>query len=219
MKNKLSPSLICLDPLNLREEIKQLEEGGADMLHVDFLDGHFSPSMPLGFDLARRVRETTKLPFDVHVMVSDGFKCFDDIAKLKPYQIIFQIETLNHPYETLQRFKDLGCKVGVAIQPATTLTALDWILDICDVVLFMAIEPGFASHNVQFIPSTYEKISTFYDQIELQDRECEIELDGRVSLDVMRNLKDKVTTFVCGSSCLNRKDLEGSIEYVRNILE
>ena len=140
----LSPSLICLDMCNLEREVKTLEKAGIKMLHVDILDGHFSPSMPLRLDTVRQLRAKTDMFFDCHVMVTEQDYFVDELLDIGVDQIVFHGETQPHIDGMLNRIHAKGVKAGVALKPATPLSELEYVLDKCDTVLLMLINPGYA---------------------------------------------------------------------------
>ena len=140
----ISPSLICLDMCNLEQEVKKLERSGIEMLHVDILDGHFSPSMPLGLDTVRQLRRKTDLFFDCHVMVTEQDYFVDELLDIGADQVVFHAETQPHIDGMLNRIHAAGAKAGVALKPATPLTQLEYVLEKCDTVLLMLINPGYA---------------------------------------------------------------------------
>lgn len=214
---KLSPSLLCLNHLNVLQQVHQIEEGGADMLHVDILDGHFSPSMPLGFEMIKQLRKEVTIPFDVHVMVQDNPYFFDEICGIGFEEITFQLESVGHPDDLIStlRRRMPKAKVGVALKPSTPLTSVEYLLETCDKVLLMAIEPGYASYDVKPLPYIDRKILDLYNMVKERGLDVEIELDGRVSLEVMQKWKGVITTFVCGSASLQRDNLVQSLKDIR----
>ena len=140
-----SPSLICLDMCNLEMQVKELEESGIRMLHIDILDGYFSPSMPLGLDTVRQLRKKTDMFFDCHIMTQRPDFFVDELIDIGVQQINFQIETCDHIDGMLNKIHDVGIRAGVALKPATPLYQLEYILEKCDSVLLMLINPGYAS--------------------------------------------------------------------------
>lgn len=131
----ISPSLICLDLCELGGQVRALERAGAEMIHVDILDGHFSPSMPLGLETVRQLRARTSLAFDCHVMTTDQAFFVDELLDIGAWQIVFQVEGQRHVHGMLDRIRARGARAGVALAPATPLCALDFVLEECDAVL------------------------------------------------------------------------------------
>ena len=210
----LSPSLICLDMCNLEREVKTLEKAGIKMLHVDILDGHFSPSMPLGLDTVRQLRAKTDMFFDCHVMVTEQDYFVDELLDIGVDQIVFHGETQPHIDGMLNRIHAKGVKAGVALKPATPLSELEYVLDKCDTVLLMLINPGYAFVKGE-IQVTYadRKIRELRKMITDRGLKTKIEVDGRISPDNIRTYgKSDVDIFVTGSTCIKKDNMEQSLE-------
>ena len=209
----LSPSLICLDMCNLESQTRALERNGIKMLHVDILDGHFSPSMPLGLDTVRQLRAKTELAFDCHVMVTEQDYFVDELLDIGVQQITFHAETQPHIDGMLNRIHAKGVRAGVALKPATPLSVLDYVLEKCDAVLLMLINPGYAfMKGEKQVSYANRKIRELRKMIEARGLNTKIELDGRIS---KQNIEDwgggAADIFVTGSTCLKRDDLDGSL--------
>ncbi|HCF15095.1 MAG TPA: ribulose phosphate epimerase [Eubacterium sp.] len=210
----ISPSLICLDMCNLETEVKKLEKAGVKMLHVDILDGHFSPSMPLGLDTVRQLRSKTDMFFDCHVMVTEQDYFVDELLDIGVDQIVFHGETQPHIDGMLNRIHARGVKAGVALKPATPLSELEYVLDKCDTVLLMLINPGYAFvKGEKQVAYAKRKITELRKMIDDRQLDTKIELDGRVSMENIENYgKELADIFVTGSTCLKKDDLDGSLE-------
>lgn len=209
----ISPSLICLDMCNLESQVRTLEANGVNMLHIDILDGHFSPSMPLGLETVRQLRAKTNLAFDCHIMVTEQDYFVDELLDIGVQQITFQAETQPHIDGMLNHIHSQGVRAGVALKPATSLTALDYVLEKCDAVLLMLINPGYASSKGEAQTVYAErKIRELRAMIDGRGLGTKIELDGRISA---KNIEDwgkgLADIFVAGSTCLKRDDLAGSL--------
>lgn len=210
----ISPSLICLDMCNLEQQVKLLEKSGIKMLHVDILDGHFSPSMPLGLDTVRQLRAKTNLQFDCHVMVSEQDYFVDELLDIGVEQIVFHAETQPHIDGMLNRIHARGVKAGVALKPATSLSALDYVLEKCDTVLLMLINPGYAFvKGEKQVAYADRKIKELRHKIDAMGLDTKIEVDGRIS---PQNIQDYgsglVDIFVTGSTCIDRNHMEESFD-------
>ena len=208
----ISPSLICLDMCNLESQIRLLEQSGIGMLHVDILDGHFSPSMPLGLDTVRQLRAKTGLAFDCHVMVTEQDYFVEELLDIGVEQIVFHGETQPHIDGMLNRIHDRGVRAGVALKPATPLSTLEYVLEKCDTVLLMLINPGYAfAKSEKQVPYAERKIRELRQMITERGLNTRIELDGRIS---PKNLEDwgggEADIFVTGSTCLKRDALAES---------
>ena len=208
----LSPSLICLDQCNLERQVRTLEDSGVGLLHVDILDGHFSPSMPLGLEAVRQLRARTGMPFDVHLMAENPEFFVDELLGMGVDQIVFQIESAPHVDMLLGRIHAAGVRAGVALKPSTPLSALDYVLERCDAVLLMLINPGYASSAGESQgPYAERKIREARALIDARHPQTKLEIDGRVSpADIRRYGGGTVDVFVAGSTCLNKADLAGS---------
>ncbi|MBQ7560478.1 MAG: ribulose-phosphate 3-epimerase [Synergistaceae bacterium] len=216
----ISPSLICLDMCNLESQVKILEQAGINYLHVDILDGHFSPSMPLGLDTVRQLRAKTGLKFDCHVMTTEQDYFVDELLDIGAEQITFHAETQPHIDGMINRIHSKGVKAGVALKPSTPLNVLDYVLEKCDVILLMLINPGYAFvKGEQQVIYAERKIKDLRSMIQTRKLDTKIELDGRIS---EKNIIDWGKTgladiFVTGSTCLKRDDLLNSLRRLKNL--
>ena len=184
----ISPSLICLDLCNLEQQVRLVEESGIRMLHVDILDGHFSPSMPLGLETVKQLRKKTDLEFEAHVMTANPQYFIDELLECGVSQIVFHIETADHVDGLLNYIHGKGVRAGVALKPGTPLTVLDYVLDKCDAVLLMLINPGFAQCAGEAQVSYGDrKIRDLRKMIDDRGLDTGIILDGRIS---PKNIED-----------------------------
>lgn len=220
-KCNISPSLICLDMLNLTEQIRQLEESGIKMLHVDILDGHFSPSMPLGFETLMQLRKITDMPFECHVMADPPEYFVDELLSIGVQQITFHMETATHIDGLINRIHDAGVRAGLALKPATSLAALDYEIEKCDSVLIMQINPGYASSKGESrVAFADRKIRDLRKMIDERGLDTKIIIDGRVSLENIREYgKDIVDVFVGGTTAIKRTDIPGFVKSLMEIRE
>lgn len=208
----ISPSLICLDMCNLESQIRILEQSGIQVLHVDILDGHFSPSMPLGLDTVRQLRQKTDMFFDCHVMVENQDFFVDELLDIGVQQIVFHAETQPHIDGMINRIHAKGVKAGIALKPSTPLSTVEYVLDKCDSVLLMLINPGYAFlKGEKQVAYADRKIRQLRQMINERGLDTKIELDGRISPENIRTYgKDLADVFVTGTTCLDRNDLSGS---------
>lgn len=202
----LAPSLISLDDCNMVGLTSDLEKNGFDTLHVDIIDGYFSPDMPLGVTSVVRLAPKTNMKFDVHLMVNDNHFFVDEMLKAKPYQMCFHLESEPHPDMLLSHIRRSGVRAGVALKPSTPLCQLEYILERCDFIMIMLINPGYAHIPGETkVPYAARKVAELREMIDKRGLDTEIEIDGRVSLaDVETYAKLGVTQFVCGSSCFDK---------------
>lgn len=214
-----SPSLICLDMCNLEAQVRKLEKAGIKMLHVDILDGHFSPSMPLGLDTVRQLRAKTDMQFDCHVMVTEQDYFVNELLDIGVEQIVFHAETQPHVDGMLNRIHARGVRAGIALKPSTPLTGLEYVLEKCDTVLLMLINPGYAFVKGEKQVSYAErKITELREMIDRYGFETKIEVDGRISPENIRKYgSGDVDIFVTGSTCIDRRNMEESFETLNQI--
>ena len=217
----ISPSLICLDMLHLEDQIRELEANGIQMLHIDILDGHFSPSMPLGFEAVKQLRKITDLVFECHVMTDCPEYFINELLKIGVEQITFQIETASHIDELINYIHSRNVRVGVALKPATSLRVLDYIIEKCDEVLLMQINPGFASgKNEEKVLYADRKIREARELIDKSELKTKLAIDGRVSIEQIQKYGEKIVDiFICGTTCINRHDITKSLLNLTDLRE
>jgi len=203
---------------NLESQVKILEQAGINYLHVDILDGHFSPSMPLGLDTVRQLRAKTGLKFDCHVMTTEQDYFVDELLDIGAEQVIFHAETQPHIDGMINRIHAKGVKAGVALKPSTPLSVLDYVLEKCDVILLMLINPGYAFvKGEQQVIYAERKIRDLRDMINSRKLDTKIELDGRISEKNIIDWAGLADIFVTGSTCLKRDDLLNSLRRLENL--
>ena len=152
---KIAPSVLSADFSKLGEEIKKIEEGGADYVHLDVMDGHYVPNITFGPPIIRDIRKITKLPFDVHLMIDKPEKFIREFAEAGSDIITVHAEATTHLHRTIQEIKSLGKRAGVSLNPATPLDVLDYIIEDLDLILIMSVNPGFGGQS--FIPAIFNK--------------------------------------------------------------
>lgn len=177
---KLAPSILSADFSALAEDVKKIEEGGADYIHVDVMDGHFVPNISFGAPVMKGLKGKTALPFDVHLMIEDPDRYIEDFVMDQTAYITVHQEACIHLNRTVQHIKAMGVKAGVSINPATPVSALSCILDDVDMVLIMSVNPGFGGQK--FIPGALDKVRELADLRARRGLEFVIEIDGGVSL-------------------------------------
>lgn len=214
-----APSLIsCCDLCNLEQSIRMLECSGVEMLHVDILDGYFSPSMPLGLDTVRELRERTDLFFDCHVMVNEQDYFVDELLDIGVQQIVFHAETQPHMDGMLNRIHAKGVKAGVALKPATPLSTLDYVLEKCDTVLLMLINPGYAFvRGESQVSYANRKVRELRKMIDDRGLPTKIELDGRISPENIRTYGRDVDLYVVGSTCVKKDSLAADFQRLNQL--
>lgn len=219
----LSPSLIsCCDLCALTDSVQLMESKGIKSLHVDILDGHFSPSMPIGLDTVRQLRKRTSMVFDVHVMTSSNEFFVDELIDMGVDQIVFHGEAEKHLDYQLNKIHSAGLRAGVALKPGTSLTVLDYVIDKCDAVLLMLINPGYAQNKSEGqVPYAMRKLNDLHDMISSRGLNTRVIIDGRIS---KQNLEYCIPsgladTFVLGSTCLDKNNLATSIDGFKHFVD
>ncbi|MGB9840193.1 ribulose-phosphate 3-epimerase, partial [Thermovenabulum sp.] len=178
---KIAPSILSADFSNLEQEIKKVEDFGADFIHIDVMDGNFVPNITLGPCVIESIRKVTNLPFDVHLMIEYPERYLKDFAEAGADIISFHQEATRHVHRTIQDIKKFGKKAGIAINPATPVSLIEDILEEVDLILVMSVNPGFGGQS--FIKSTLKKISTLKQIILKNDYKTLIEVDGGINED------------------------------------
>jgi len=180
-KIQISPSILSADFSQLKNEIKKLEQAGADMIHVDVMDGHFVPNLTIGPPVIKSLRAHTNLPFDVHLMISPVHKYIKDYADAGANIITIHPEATNDLKESIKYIRDLGKKVGVSLNPETPLEIIENFLKDIDLVLIMSVHPGFGGQK--FMPEVLEKVKKLRNIIIEKKLELDIEIDGGIDFD------------------------------------
>ena len=180
-KIQISPSILSADFSELKNEIKKLEQAGADMIHVDVMDGHFVPNLTIGPPVIKSLRGHTNLPFDVHLMISPVHKYIKDYADAGANIITIHPEATNDLKESIKHIRDLGKKVGVSLNPETPLEIVENFLQDIDLVLIMSVHPGFGGQK--FMPEVLEKVKKLRNIIIEKKLELDIEIDGGIDFD------------------------------------
>ena len=211
---KVAPSILSANFSNLANEVDKVEKAGADILHIDIMDGHFEPNITMGPPIVASLREKTSLPFDVHLMISEPDKFIDDFVKAGADIICVHQEACTHLNRTIYNIKDRGIKAAVALNPATSLSTLDYVLDDIDMILLMTVNPGFGGQA--FIKSMVNKISDLKKIVDEKKLILDIEVDGGINGD---NVKDVIAAganvIVAGSYIYKAKDIKGAIDSLR----
>ena len=214
---KIAPSILSADFLKLGEEIKAAEAAGADMLHIDIMDGHFVPNITIGSSIVKSIRKITPLPLDVHLMIEEPDKYLRDFIKAGADYLTVHYEASVHLHRTIQRIKESGIKAGVSLNPATPIWSLEHILPDADIALLMSVNPGFGGQD--FIPQIIDKIKTLKNLLREKGFPTLIEVDGGVKLE---NAADIISAgadiLVMGSAFFNSKNYETTIKQFREIV-
>ena len=211
---KIAPSILSADFSRLYDEIKAVEEAGADYIHIDVMDGHFVPNITFGPLIVKAVRKITDLVLDVHLMISDPDKFIDAFIDAGADIVTVHMEATIHLHRTVQKIKSRGKKAGVSLNPTTPLNTLDYILDELDLVLLMTVNPGFEAQD--FIYSVVPKIKALRKEIDKRGLKCEIEVDGGINMETISVASSAgADVFVAGSAIFYSKDYKETIKRMK----
>ncbi|UQF70619.1 ribulose-phosphate 3-epimerase [Vagococcus lutrae] len=212
---KLAPSILSADFANLERDVKLVEAGGADYIHIDVMDGQFVPNITLGPNIVAALRPVTKLPLDVHLMIVQPERFIPDFAKAGADIIVIHQESTPHLHRGIQMIKNEGVKAGVVINPGTPVSAIAHVLEMVDLVLVMTVNPGFGGQS--FIENTLGKIEELAILREQHGYHYEIEVDGGIQPDTARLCaKAGADVFVAGSYVYNHEDPKGQLAKLRD---
>jgi ribulose-phosphate 3-epimerase len=204
---KIAPSLLSADFANLKEEIKKVEKGGADYLHLDVMDGMFVPNITFGAPVIKKLRKVTELPFDVHLMIEKPERFIKDFVDAGANIITVHQEATTHLHRTIQEIKSHGVKAGVSLNPATSLDTLEYVLEDLDLILIMTVNPGFGGQS--FIKSMETKIKALRKIIDERNLDIILQVDGGVKLSNAVEIHNYgVDLLVAGSDIFGAEDVE-----------
>jgi ribulose-phosphate 3-epimerase len=210
MKKAISPSILSADFSRLGEEIRAVAAAGADYIHIDVMDGHFVPNITIGPLVVEAARRVTEVPLDVHLMIENADAYIDAFARAGSAILTVHAETGYHLQRTLRAIRDRGMKAGVSLNPATPLSAIDYVLDDLDLILIMTVNPGFGGQ--EFIPSMLHKIRRLRDMIDSLDCDIAIEADGGIVVDNIQEVCSAgADMFVSGSGIFKTPDYAKTI--------
>lgn len=215
---KIAPSILSADFTRLGEEIREVERAGADYIHIDVMDGHFVPNITIGPMIVKVARRVTELPLDVHLMISNPDPLIDDFARAGASILTVHAETLNHIHRTIQHIRDRGVRPGLALNPATPVDVLEYVLDDLDMVLLMTVNPGFEAQK--FIPEVIPKIKRLKKKIDGRGLDVDMEVDGGINPDIIGDVaRAGANVFVAGSAIFYSEDYEKTIRLLRDRIE
>ncbi len=202
MTCKIAPSLLSANFLQLEEQVQELEKAGADWLHLDVMDGHFVPNLTFGPLLVKAFRTATTLPLDVHLMIEHPERYLIDFASAGADFLTVHVESCPHLHRTIQQIKSLGCRAGVALNPATPLLMIEEILAEVDLVLIAAVNPGFGGQEL--IPAMIAKITRLREWLDIRAPHVELEVDGGLNPNTVTEVAGAgATVLVVGSAVFN----------------
>jgi ribulose-phosphate 3-epimerase len=214
----IAPSILSADFTCLGKELSDVETAGADWIHIDVMDGCFVPNITYGPIIVKACRQATSLPLDVHLMIEKPELRIPDFAKAGADYISVHAETCPHLHRTLQLIKEHGIKAGVALNPATPLSAIEYVVDQLDFVLIMSVNPGFGGQK--FIGSSIKKIQSLIQLLDQHNAKALIQVDGGINADTINTVaRAGAGCFVAGSAIFNTPDYAGTIATLREAVE
>jgi ribulose-phosphate 3-epimerase len=213
---EIAPSILASNFAQLGEEVRRVEEGGADAIHVDVMDGHFVPNISIGIPVVASLRKATRLPLDVHLMIDQPEEYIEDFVRAGADRVLIHQEATVHLDRALAMIREAGAQAGAAINPATPVVMLTDVLDKVDTVLVMSVNPGFGGQK--FIPNALEKIRQLNQWRSRYNGTFRIEVDGGVDLDNAADLAQAgANTFVAGTSIFHTPDPAAATRQIRRL--
>lgn len=212
---RLAPSILAADFNKLGDQIKELEQNGVEYLHIDVMDGCYVPSISFGMPVIGSIRKNSKLVFDVHLMVEEPIRYLKEFKDAGADILTVHVETCKHLHSTIMEIKKLGMKAGVTLNPGTSLSELEYILNEVDMVLIMSVNPGFGGQS--FIPSALDKIRDLKKMGDKLGANFDIEVDGGVTLDNVEELLHAGANVIVSGTSVFRGDIATNVKAFHDI--
>jgi len=210
----IAPSILSADFTRLGEELKAIEKAGADWIHIDVMDGHFVPNITYGPIMVEACKRASNLVLDVHLMIEKPDLIIPEFAKAGADYISVHAEACTHLHRSLQLIKSLGVKSGVALNPATPLSSIEYVMDQLDFILIMSVNPGFGGQK--FIDSSIDKIRLLSNQLKERNLKTLIQVDGGINKDTIKAVSEAgASSFVAGSAIFHTDDYQKTISLLR----
>ena len=210
---KIAPSILSSDFSKLGEDIKRLESAGADLIHIDVMDGHFVPNITIGPLVVKAIRKLTTLPFDVHLMIENPDAYIESFLEAGADIISVHAEAATHLHRTIQEIRHAGKKAAVSLNPATSLSEVEWILGEVDMILIMTVNPGFGGQS--YIEGMTEKIRTLRGMIQARGLKVDIQVDGGIAQEnILKVTEAGANVIVSGSAIFNAPNMS---EYIKGL--
>lgn len=214
MATIIAPSILSADFANLAEEVKKVTDAGAEYVHIDVMDGSFVPEITIGAGVVKSLRKVTDAVLDVHLMVEHPETQLESFAAAGANIITFHVEATKHAHRVIQKIHELGCKAGVALNPGTSLSAIEELIEDADMILVMTVNPGYGGQK--FIESQLGKIHMLYHMIDEMETECDIEVDGGINAETSELVREMgANILVAGSAIYGAEDVDQAIEDIR----
>ncbi|MFF2752520.1 ribulose-phosphate 3-epimerase [Psychrobacillus sp. NPDC058041] len=212
---KIAPSILAANFAKLGEEVLEVEKAGAELIHIDVMDGHFVPNITMGPIVVEALRPLTKLPLDVHLMIENADRYIEAFAKAGADYITVHVEACPHLHRTIQLIRSFGVKPGVVLNPHTPVESIQHVLEDIDMVLFMTVNPGFGGQK--FIHSVLPKVKQLADIVKERNLSIEIEIDGGINEEtIIPCVEAGATIFVAGSAIYNAPDKGKALQAIKD---